>query len=396
MRILMLTDWCANEGGTERSLAWLRDGLRRAGDEVRVLTSSAGSAAGGTADYVALGSERPGAQLLLQVVNPSAVRQVRRARSTFQPDVAMVWMFEMHLSPAALLALRGVPTVGFVLYPKPVCPTARRVRPDGSLCTSTAGSVCWRCGCVSVQHWLRDRPRYRLIHAALREMSAVLTCSDTLTADLRAIGVGAETIDLAVPRPGDAFVRRPAEEPLFVFVGRLSPEKGVDLLLRAFARLHASHPRARLRVVGDGPMRAELDELTCELGLTGAGTVEFTGYRRPEEVERELADAWALVAPSRWAEPFGLVAVEAVVRGVPVVASETGGFAGTLEPGVTGLLFPNGDEDALLDRLEAVASGRAFPDRVPAAAAVARARQRHDLDRHVAAVRGRVEEVLAA
>src|SRR5690242_12151092 len=117
MRVLMLTDWCANQGGTERSLECLRDGFRRAGDDVCVLTSSVGSAGDGTADYVALGSERPSAQLVLQVANPWAVKQVRRARTAFQPDVAMVWMFEMHLSPAAVLALRGVPTIGLVFYP---------------------------------------------------------------------------------------------------------------------------------------------------------------------------------------------------------------------------------------------------------------------------------------
>ena len=162
----------------------------------------------------------------------------------------------------------------------------------------------------------------------------------------------------------------------FVYLGRLSPEKGVRLLLRAFGRLRETVPAARLRIVGDGPERRALEALS-------AGGVTFTGRVPATEVDGMLADAWALVAPSIWAEPFGLVAAEAIVRGVPVIASQTGGFAETVEPGVSGLLFPNGDEDALASCLERVAGRReldvdALPEPV-----VERIRTRHDPARHV-------------
>jgi glycosyltransferase involved in cell wall biosynthesis len=395
MRVLMLADWCASPGGTERSLGWIRDGFRQAGDEVRLLTSSVGDADGGRADYVAFGTERALPQVALQLVNPFAVRAVRQARREFRPDVALIWMFEMHLSPAVLHALRGVPTLAVVLYPKPICPTASKMLPDGSLCTSDAGLTCWRSGCVSLPHWLRDRPRYRLIESGLRDARGVLTCSDSLTNDLRRRGVAAETIDLAVPQPGDDERREPAPDPVFAYVGRLSPEKGVDILLRAFARLRERHATARLRIVGDGASRERLERLAASLGLDRR-TVTFTGRLPGGEAERTLADAWALVAPSRWAEPFGLVALEALVRGVPVVASATGGFARTVEDGVTGLLFPNGDEEALHDRLEAIATGRCFPEHTLPEAKVAEVRDRFNLARHVETVRARTLEAMAA
>jgi glycosyltransferase involved in cell wall biosynthesis len=68
-----------------------------------------------------------------------------------------------------------------------------------------------------------------------------------------------------------------------------------------------------------------------------------------------------LVAPSLWAEPFGLVALEAIVRGIPVIASAQGGFADTVEHGITGLLFQNGNEDELYQRLSVIAHRQAFP-----------------------------------
>ena len=93
MRILMMLDWNPSQGGTERYAVLMRDGLRQAGDEVRLLTSGAGSAADGSAEYVAFGSSRPAAQAVLQVANPFAAATVRRAVRQFHPDLAWVVSF---------------------------------------------------------------------------------------------------------------------------------------------------------------------------------------------------------------------------------------------------------------------------------------------------------------
>lgn len=86
------------------------------------------------------------------------------------------------------------------------------------------------------------------------------------------------------------------------------------------------------------------------------------------------------------AEPFGLVAAEAIVRGVPVVASLHGGLAEIVEPGRTGLLFPNGDEAELARCLEAVGSGNAFGDGSLPEEVVRGARDRLGVGRYVARI----------
>jgi glycosyltransferase involved in cell wall biosynthesis len=91
-----------------------------------------------------------------------------------------------------------------------------------------------------------------------------------------------------------------------------------------------------------------------------------------------IGDAWAVVAPSIFQEPFGLVGVEAIVRGIPVIATNGGGFRETVEPGVSGLLVPHGDHEALADAMLEVA---ADPQDVPAGV-VADMRERHDADVH--------------
>jgi glycosyltransferase involved in cell wall biosynthesis len=389
VRVLLVTDWLERRGGMETYFDTLRTGLRAAGHEARLLTSTAGTAAEGTADYLAYGTNARAAQAALQLANPFAAAKVRAVVRSFEPDLALVGMVEQHLSPAAFGALRGTKTVLSLGDYKPICPIHSKLLPDNTLCQVPAGSVCWKGGCMGLAHWLRDRPRYRLLDAGRARVDRVLACSTWLARALAQAGIDAEPVPLPTPSPSPAFVRKPADRPVFVFVGRLSREKGVASLVRAFARLRDDAPTSELRLVGDGDERAALEELARSLGL--GDSLVFRGWLSPPEIERELAVAWASVVPSLWAEPLGLVAVEAAVRGVPVVASATGGLAETVRHGTTGLLFPNGDEDALSDCLSEIAAGRAFPDHAVQPSAVRAVAERHNVRRHVA----RLEELLS-
>jgi glycosyltransferase involved in cell wall biosynthesis len=394
VRVLIITDWPRQEGGVETYISGLRDALRISGDEVRLLTSSAGSAADASAEYVAFGAEHRALQAVLQIANPFAIATVRSAVRAMRPDVAHVQMFALHLSPAILWALSDVPTVLNIADYKQVCPTNSKLLPNGALCATSAGAICWRQGCVSLLHWLRDQPRYRLVDAWPQRVGRILACSRWMQEVLERERIISEYAPLPVVMPAPAFERAPAPNPTFVYCGRLAREKGLELLLRAFARLSAENPSARLRVVGDGPIRDALRQMVISLQLTRG--VTFTGWRPPAEVERELLDAWAVVVPSLWAEPLGLVAIEAIIRNVPVIASREGGLAETVEPGRTGLLFPNGDEDGLFQCLRAVATGRAFPSRILDPEAVRRIADRHDYRRHVAHLRRVYESVRSA
>jgi glycosyltransferase involved in cell wall biosynthesis len=390
MRVLLVTDWPAEGGGVETYLGLIARGLRAAGDEVRLMTSSVGGGAR-VADYVAFGTRHPALQSVLQIANPAAARTLRRALREFRPDVVHVSMFEMHLSPSVLAALHGVPTVVSIAYYKPICPNGLKLMPDDSRCTVPQGAICWRGGCFGMAHWLRDRPRYARIRGGIRRAAAVITCSRSMQRELATAGIDAQWSPWPIEAPSADFRRRPATDPLFVCSGRLSREKGVTTLVSALARVRSAGTPARLRLVGDGPERPALERLAGQLGVSDA--VEFTGWLAADRVEPQLADAWALVAPSIWAEPLGLTALEAIVRGVPVIASRIGGFSETVDDGVTGMLFPNGDAAALAECLTAVATGRALVAGVPDATRE-RLQSTHDLDRHVVWLRALFEGVL--
>lgn len=365
------------------NLSLIARGLREAGDEVRLLTSSVGGGAV-VADYVAFGTRNAALQTVLQIANPAASRTVRRAVAEFKPDVAHVSMFEMYLSPSVLSALHDVPTVLNVAYYKPICPNGLKLLPNDSRCTVQQGTVCWRGGCISLAHWLRDRPRNARIGKAVKGVAAVVSCSRWLQRELSDAGIESQWAPWPIEASSAGFRRTPAPAPLFVFTGRLSREKGVNTLVHAMALARTKGVALRLRIVGDGPMRPALERLTADLALGDA--IEFTGWLPLDRIEAQLADAWALIAPSLWAEPLGFTALEAVVRGLPVIASAAGGLAETVESGVTGLLFPNGDADALAACLVAVASGSVLAGGLPNDV-VARMQERHDPGRHLAWLR---------
>lgn len=122
-----------------------------------------------------------------------------------------------------------------------------------------------------------------------------------------------------------------------VFVGRLDPEKGVQLLLEAADRVGAS-----LVFVGDGPLRAAVES---------SGRHRVTGWQNSAQVQAELDQARCLVFPSQWYETFGLVVCEAAARGVPAIVSDVTAAAERVRDGVTGFVFRSGDADALAERL---------------------------------------------
>lgn len=152
-------------------------------------------------------------------------------------------------------------------------------------------------------------------------IDAVVTLSETMRRRLEDNGVpGALVIPLGVRQ-------RPARPPLsdpptIAFAGRLVPEKGVDVLLRAFAALTASATEARLLVAGTGPQRCALEALARQLGL--GERVVFLGHVDRDALERRFDQAWVQVVPGRWEEPGGNVVLEAMMRGTAVVASAVG------------------------------------------------------------------------
>ena len=148
-------------------------------------------------------------------------------------------------------------------------------------------------------------------------------------------------------------------QPVLACVGRLSPEKGQDVLLRAAARLRDMGARFQLALVGDGPWRAELEALVVRLKLVGY--VRFVGQQKDMDLVYAATDV--LVLPSR-KEGMPNVVLEGMLAGLPLVATQVGAVPDMLAAGENGVLVPADDDVALARALRDVLCDAAFARRI--------------------------------
>jgi glycosyltransferase involved in cell wall biosynthesis len=154
---------------------------------------------------------------------------------------------------------------------------------------------------------------------------------------------------------GEQSAEPSAQYVTIVSIGTLIPKKGIDVLLHALRRCSSS--RLKLRVIGDGPLRGELESLAITLGV--GDRVVFLGKKNRSATFDEIARCDLLVMPSRHrSESFGLAALEAMALAKPVVASAVGGLTELVDDGRTGFLVPREDPVALAQALDRLATNR--------------------------------------
>jgi phosphatidyl-myo-inositol alpha-mannosyltransferase len=141
------------------------------------------------------------------------------------------------------------------------------------------------------------------------------------------------------------------ERPLILFVGRLEPRKGLDVLIRGFLRLRVTVPRARLCIVGDGPERDRCQQM---VPASIRPDVLFVGRVSHADLPRYHASADVFASPATGGESFGIVLLEAMAAGLPVVASDIPGYRTVMRDGRQGRLVPSGDGIVLAECLEAL------------------------------------------
>ena len=196
--------------------------------------------------------------------------------------------------------------------------------------------------------WLYER----LIPPFYRGLRFV-AISDSTARDLVGRGVRNSQIDIVSPgldltryRVDDGVAK--SAQPLLLYVGMLKRYKGIDILIRAFARVRAAVPGARLAFAGKGNDRPRLEALVRTLGL--ADCVSFEGWVSEEEKIDWLRRANALVYPSV-KEGWGIPTMEAAACATPTLASDVAGLRDAVRDGVTGFLIPHEDVDAWARRM---------------------------------------------
>jgi glycosyltransferase involved in cell wall biosynthesis len=227
--------------------------------------------------------------------------------------------------------------------------------PGGEPCNERAGLACLRHRCFPAWAWPSAMLQLKLFRRWRRAFDTVVANSRATARQLENEGIGpVEVIWNGVPwRPAPPPLRR---RPTVVFAGRLVWEKGADSLVKAFAAVRPHQPEAELVIAGDGPERLHLQRLISDLSLSSS--VRMTGHLARSQVEECFSGAWVQVVPSRWREPFGNVAAEAMMRGTAVIATLGGGLSEIVHDDRTGILVPPDNVDALASALLGLLSDR--------------------------------------
>jgi len=202
---------------------------------------------------------------------------------------------------------------------------------------------------TDTQLLLKDRRYCHIFGTAARCAERILSISgfvaqeiqSTVGGSVEVLGGGVD-LDLFYPSPSIPKVKN-----RLVFFGRLVTEKGLWTLLEAFSLQKSA---AKLELIGEGPLRGELK--TFLSGSPLRKRVKLTGYVAPERLRDILVRSGLAIVPSIWQEPLGLVVLEAMACGLPVVASSVGGILEMVSDGVNGLLVPPGDPLALAGAID--------------------------------------------
>jgi glycosyltransferase involved in cell wall biosynthesis len=320
--------------GVGEQVLQLAAGLRELGDEVEVLGR---------------GPRGPKVLFPLTIV-PAAWRALRR----FRPHVVQVHESDGALAALLVRAVRGVIEPGSprpllaALFQVSYVEELKAVRP-----LVAGGRVLGSPGSVEIRFRRLKAPFQILLGLITARAADLVLAPSAATAaeirrDYRVEDVG------VIPNVTGGLEIAPAGEmegppSYLLFVGRLRIRKGVEVLLEALRELRGRVPGAVLKIAGDGEHRAALERKAAGLGLA----VTFLGTCDGSRVRALLAGAAALVVPSIY-EGMPLVVLEAMERGVPVVASAVSGIPEVVVDGETGWLVPPEDPEALAGALEEV------------------------------------------
>ena len=349
MKILLVNDIGRATGGAELQMLSLRTRLRDRGHDVRLLSSRANSIADSKllADYSCFGSNTK-LQVLNQTFNPDAYWQLRKILAEFQPEVVHLRIFLGQISPLILPLLENIPCIYQMAMYRPICPKGTKILPSGSPCQYRAGIACLNQHCLTPQSWAVLMLQKQLWQTWRNNIDCLVALSHGMKLQLEAEGVApVEVVYNGVrERPMRSALSNP---PVVAFAGRLVDTKGVDVLIEAFSIARTEVSQARLIIAGRGENEASLRELAIALGVDDA--ITWLGHVPRAELEQQFDRSWVQVIPSLWAEPFGNVTTEAMMRGTAVIASRVGAQPEIVVDGKTGFLVEPGDESGLAEKL---------------------------------------------
>ena len=364
MRILMVNKYHHVFSGGERYINELTSLLERQGHEVIPFAmADPQNIPSPYADYFVSpieffdGSHRPKPWVIAERVIYSRESRSKMSRliEAVKPDIAHVHNIYHYISPSILDALRKsqIPVVMTLHDYKLLCPTYS-LWVKGQICERCHGKHFYHCTLQRCNHGslltsaLNAVEAY--VHRIIRiydKVNLFISPSQFLRCKHIEYGLSPHRI-VHIPNflNVDDYAPHFGHKDYFVYTGRLTPFKGIGVLLEAAAELRPSTP---LLIAGDGPSRDELEKKSQQLGLKN---VRFLGHLSGPSLRDLIAQAMFVVVPSTWYENCPYAILEALASSTPVLAADIGGIPELVDNGVNGLLVSSNNVDALAEGIE--------------------------------------------
>ncbi|MBD2664229.1 glycosyl transferase, group 1 [Richelia sinica FACHB-800] len=288
------------------------------------------------------------------IYSHSSKAMVNSKISEFRPDIVHVHNFFPLLSPSIYDACKfhQIPVVQTLHNYRLACPKAMPFR-DGEICENCIGKTvqvssvihgCYRNSHLQSAVVMTMNAWHRIQHTWQEKVDAYIVFTNFQKEKMIQAGLPADKFHI---KPNFVFNEQfyqdhEQDKKYLIFVGRLSAEKGVSVLIDAYIQQNISIP---LKIVGDGPLRKELEAKV--VNSRAKEWIAFLGFQDKNQVLNLMNQALFLVFPSIWYEGFPLTIAEAFACGLPVIAPKLGSMAEIIEDRVTGLHYTPGDSVAL-------------------------------------------------
>lgn len=343
MRILSVHNSYQIRGGEDESRELEENLLREMGHQVDTYEES----------NQFLKSIKPVSLALRTIWSRKSYQIVKRKLQQENYSLIHVQNFFPLISPSIYYSAKsqGVPVVQTLRNYRLLCPNALFFR-DGHICEDCLGKQipypgivhsCYREDRAATAATAAMLTTHRAINTWNKIVDRYITLTDFARKKLIEGGISAEKIvvkpNFVEPDPGVGS----GSGGYALYVGRLSVEKGIDVLLDAWEKLDNPVP---LKIVGDGPLSDMVIGATRKYS-----NIEWLGRRPMKEVHQLMGEAMFLVFPSKWYETFGRVAVEAFAKGTPVIAANIGAIAELIDSERTGICFLPGCSDDLASKV---------------------------------------------
>ncbi len=357
MKILMIDKYYYRKGGSQTYLLELKQKLEDEGHEIIMFSMQSEENLPSKyepyfvnhIDYSAGGFNKIKNSLKL-IYSREAYKKLTQLIKETKPDIAHINLIYHQLTPSVIHALRknNIPMVYISHDFKLICPNYKLYH--NGVCRKCYGGKyinCFKARChkgslvgsalVTIEAYTHKMLK------SYKYLDKIIAPSHYIEEELLKAGIHKDKV-ICLPNfltmKTQIDLSRYSKENTLLYYGRLSPEKGLMVLLEALTKINTP---IQVKIIGKGPQQEELERFIDEMNLTN---VSFLGFMTGSELQKEIAKAKATVLPAIWNEPFGLTVIESLSLGTPVIGSQAGAIGENIEDKLCGFLVePNNAED---------------------------------------------------